>query len=364
MKNLIFWRNAALGAVCCCLALAGACRKKEAGSAAGSARAGDGGTLYIYNWTYYTPQTVIGKFEAEYGVRVEYDEFDSNEMMYAKIRSGGSNWDIVFPSCDYTSIMIKQGMLAEIDKTKLSNLGNIDPEVLKRADYDSGMDYSVPYYWGAAGITVNTAKVPRFERSWSIFERADLKGKMTMLDDMREVMGDALKHLGYSVNTANEDEITAACGLIEKKWKPNIARFDADSFGKNYQTGSFWVVQGYPEVVFQEIADDEAMLKNTVFFIPEEGGPAYIDSMCILRSAENIDLAHKFIDFIHRPEIYAEFCDCFRFPATVNIPARALLKKTPMYEAEELLKTELKKDLGGALDIYSDAWLNTIRVGG
>jgi spermidine/putrescine transport system substrate-binding protein len=123
-------------------------------------------------------------------------------------------------------------------------------------------------------------------------------------------------------------------------------------------------VQGYPEGVFQEIEGDRELEKDTVFFIPKEGGPAYIDSMVILKNAKNVELAHKFIDFIHRPEIYAEFCDSFRFPSTVNIPARQYLKEKPMYDASELLRTELKLDLGDTLYSYTDAWDNTIKVGG
>ncbi|MDR2864268.1 MAG: extracellular solute-binding protein [Spirochaetaceae bacterium] len=320
--------------------------------------------LYLYNWTYYTPHDVIEKFEDEYNCEVIYDDFDSNETMYAKIQTGGSNWDIIFPSGDYTSIMIKNDMLEKIDKSRLSNLGNIDPELLQRVTYDPDMEYSVPYYWGAAGICLNKSKIPSYEQSWSIFGRSDLAGKMTMLDDMREVMGDALIFLGYSVNSTDLDEIAAARDLIEKTWKPNLGRFDSDSFGKNYASGAFWLVQGYPESVFREIQGNKELEENTVFFIPQEGGSAYIDSMCILKGAKNIDLAHKFIDFMHRPNIYAEFCDTFRFPSTVNIPARVLLKKKPMYNISDLMKTELKEDVGPALDIYIDAWLDTIRVGG
>jgi len=319
--------------------------------------------LYIYNWTYYTPDSVIEKFEKEFNVRVIYDEFASNEDMYAKLKSGGSGYDIVFPSADYTSIMIQQNMLEKIDKSLIPNLVNIDPFVLKNARYDPNMEYSVPYYFGAAGICVNTEKVPKYERSWSIFAREDLRGRMTMLDDMREVMGDALAFFGYSVNTIDMAQIARARDLINYSWKPNLVKFDADAFGKGYANGEFWVVQGYPEVVFEEIAEDEKMLANTVFFFPREGGPAYIDSMCILKGAKNIKLAHQFINFIHRPEIYAEFADEFGFPATANVPARKFIRRTPMYEAEELLNVEIKFDLGSNLDLYNDAWFNSIRAG-
>jgi spermidine/putrescine transport system substrate-binding protein len=319
--------------------------------------------LYIYNWTYYTPASVIEKFEKEYGVTVIYDEFASNEEMYAKLKAGGSGYDIVFPSGDYVSIMIHQNMLERIDKTKLTNLGNIDPVVLKKATYDPIMEYSVPYYFGAAGIAVNTARVPRFEKSWSIFSRNDLRGRMTMLDDMREVLGDALVHLGYSVNTVNPAEIEAARDLVNNFWKPNLVKFDAEAFGKGYADGDFWVVQGYAEVVYEEIGDNAQLKKDTVFFIPPEGGPSYIDSMCILKGARNKELAYKFIDFIHRPEIYAEFTDYFGFPATANIPARKLKAKAPYYTAEELASTELKDDVGAKLELYNNAWFNSIRIG-
>jgi len=322
--------------------------------------------LYIYNWTYYTPASVIDKFEDEYNVKVIYDEFASNEDMYAKLSSSRgkrASYDIVFPSKDYVPIMIRQNMLERIDKSKLSNLGNIDPEVLRVANYDPNMEYSVPYFYGAAGIIVNTARVPKFEKSWAIFARDDLKGRMTMLDDMREVMGGALTLLGYSVNSVNPAQITAAKELVNNSWKPNLVKFDAEAFGKGYANGEFWVVHGYPETIYEEIADNYKLLRDTVFFIPKEGGPSYIDNMVILKGARNIDLAHKFIDFIHRPEIYAEFADIFGLPATVNVPARRHKNGYSSYSAEDLRNTEMVEDLGPALDYYSDAWFNSIRAG-
>ena len=323
----------------------------------------DKNKLFIYNWTYYTPDSVIEKFEKEYSVQVVYDEFASNEDMYAKLKSGGSGYDIVFPSGDYVSIMIQQGMLEKIDKSKIPNLGNVDKDVARRAIYDPNMDYSVPYYMGAAGIIINTARVTHYEKSWSIFSRPDLRGRMTMLDDMREVMGDALAFMGYSVNSKDPAQIAAARDLINNAWKPNLTKFDAEAFGKGYANGEFWVVQGYAEVVYEEIADNEQLMKDTLFFIPSQGGPAYLDSMCILKGAKHSDLAHKFINFIHRPEIYAEFCDIFGFPATANVPARRLKTGPSWYQPEDLLKTELKEDVGAALELYNDAWFNSIRAG-
>jgi spermidine/putrescine transport system substrate-binding protein len=317
--------------------------------------------LYIFNWTYYTPDSVIAKFEKEYNCKVVYDSFDSNETMFAKLKAGGSNYDIVFPSADYVSIMISQKMLAPIDKSKLSNFKNIDPLVLARSkDYDPDNKYSIPYYMGAAGVAVNKTKVRQYDKSWSIFARKDLREKMTMLDDMREVMGDALAFQGKSVNTVNEAEVKAAEDLVNKVWKPNLLKFDAEAFAKGFAAGEFWVAQGYAESIFAEY--DAAKRADVDFFIPKEGGPLYIDSMVILKNSKNQDLALKFIDFIHKPEIYAEFCDAFGFPATANVPARALKKGDMWYKAEDLAKCELKLDLGADLEKYNAAW-QEIKVG-
>ncbi|MDR0909336.1 MAG: extracellular solute-binding protein [Spirochaetaceae bacterium] len=322
-------------------------------------------TLYLYNWTYYAPESVLRSFEKEYNCTVVYDTYASNEELYAKLLAGGSGYDLVVPSGDYVSIMMHQGMLEKIDHSKLQNLGNIDPGVLKKATYDPSMEYSVPYYFGAAGVAVNTARVPTYEKSWSIFGRRDLAGKMTMMDDMREVFGDALVHLGYSVNTGNLAQLEAARLLVKDQWQPNLVKFDAEAFGKGFADEDFWVVQGYAEVVYEELP--EGREGSTVFFIPPEGGPGYIDSLCILKGAKHQDLAYKFIDYIHRPENYVQFLMYFGFPSTVNVPARQLLASDypdykPYYTAEELENVELKNDLGANLEMYDEAWL-TIRVG-
>jgi len=322
--------------------------------------------LRIYVWTYYLPESIVRQFEREFGVRVTMDYYASNEEMLARliaggIRGGRSSFDIAFPSGDFAAIMIREGMLEPIDHSLLSNMGNVDPLVLRKTEHDPRMEFSVPYFYGAAGIIVNTAMVPDFERCWSIFAREDLRGRMTMLDDKREVMGGALSFLGYSVNSRDPAEIAAASDLIVNQWRPNLVRFDSEAFGIGFSSGDFWVVHGFPEIVFEEIAGNAELTRHAYFFIPP-GAPAYIDSMAILRGARNVELAHKFIDFIHRPEIYAEFADAFNFPASANVPARALTRAEPMFTVEELYHTELVLDAGPAFQLFSDAWFNSIRI--
>ena len=185
-----------------------------------------------------------------------------------------------------------------------------------------------------------------------------------MLDDMRMTMGGALMSLGYSPNSTDRAEIFAARDVINNKWKPNLTRFDSEAFGKGFASEDFWIVHGYFEAVKEETGDNAELASHTAVFIPNEGAPAYLDGMCILKDARSPGLAHLFIDFFHRPEIYAEFADYFSFPATANVPARALQQETPFIPVDELIeRTSLDYDVGEAFQFYNDAWFNTIRIG-
>jgi spermidine/putrescine transport system substrate-binding protein len=314
--------------------------------------------LFIYNWTYYIPDEVVKDFEKRYGVKVVYDMYASNEEMYAKLKISGGKYDLVFPSGDHVSIMINEGMLEEIDRSRVTNFANLDTTVLPRIKFDPGLKYSVPYAMGTAGVSVNKTSIPDFKRSWHIFEDSTLNGRFTLLDDMREVLGAALKTLGYSVNSTDTAELLRAKDLV-MEWKKGVVKFDAEAFGKGFAAGEFWAVQGYAENVFSEL--DENAAKNTEFFIPEEGGPMYMDNMVILKGAKNIDLAYRFINYIHEPEVYAKIMDHFMLPS-INVPARSHMKVKPHYQIADLEKSEFKEDLGGYLELYNKIW-QEIRVG-
>jgi spermidine/putrescine transport system substrate-binding protein len=312
--------------------------------------------LYIYNWTYYIPDQVVKDFEKEYKVKVIYDMYTSNEEMFTKLKAGGTGYDLIFPSGDYVSIMMKENMLEAIDRAKLPNFKNLDPAVLAKIHFDEGSKYSVPYMMGAAGVAVNKKFVREFDKSWSIFNRGDLKGRMTMLDDMREVLGAALKSLGYSVNTKNLEELQKAKELV-KQWKEKIVKFDAESFGKGFAAGEFLVVQGYQENIFLEL--DEAGKKDVEFFIPKEGSAMYMDNMVLLKDAKNKDLAYTFMNYIHEPKVYAQIVDFLMLPS-INVPARALRTKKPNYEIVDLERSEFKEDLGESLKDYNKIWQEII----
>lgn len=316
--------------------------------------------LYVYNWSYYTPDSVIEAFEKEYGVDVVLDYFASNEEMFAKLRASnqGSGYDIIFPSADYVSIMMKLGMLEKLDLSKIPNTRYITDFALSKATYDPTMEYSVPYYLGASGIAVHTKYASNYERSWNIFGDTRYRDRMVMMDDMREVLGSALVHLGYSVNTTNPAEVEAARKLVKEQWKPNLVKFDAEAFAKGFASGEYYVSHGYAEAIFEEIPENK--WDEVDFFLPEEGGPLYLDSLCIPKGAPHYELALAFIDFIHRPENYAQLLDRFHFPASVNIEADQYRTTTAFYSVEQLANYELKEDLGVNLEMYNKAW-ETIR---
>ncbi|MCQ2575577.1 MAG: extracellular solute-binding protein [Treponema sp.] len=315
-------------------------------------------TLKLYSWTYYTPSDVVKAFEQEFDCKVVVTEYDSNETMFNKLVNGGAkSFDIVVPSQDYVSIMMAKGMLQPIDQTKFTNRKLINPKLLEKITYDPDMTYAVPYYFGAAGISVNKKKVtnPDYERTWNIFADPQFKNHASVMDDYREVIGDSLTHLGYSVCTINDAELKEAVDFLRTQWMPNIVKIDAEGFGKDFARGDLWLCQGYAEVIYGEVP--EAEWDSTIdFFIPEEGGPSYVDSMCILKDSKNAELASEFINFIHRPENYAKFLDFFRFPCYVNQEAEAYMTTTPMYPASALENCELKNDLGDYLEKYFAQW--------
>lgn len=314
--------------------------------------------LHIYNWTYYIPPEVIKGFEAKYNCKVIYDEFASNEEMFAKLKAGAEGYDLTFPSGDFTSIMIKENMIQEIDKTKVPNLKNISPEVLSIIKFDQGNKYSVPYAMAATGIAVNTKYIKNYKKDFSVFEDPKNKGKLLLLDDMREDLGHALAQLGYSVNSTNPEELNKAKDLV-KKWKANILAFDSESNAKKFANEEVWVTHSYAENVWRELSEEGK--KNFAFFLPEKGGPKYMDSMVILKDAPNKELAYEFINYMLEPQVYAKVVEFFRFPSIIP-DAMKYTEVKPFYELKDIMKFEFKEDVGAAIENYDKVW-QEVKVG-
>ncbi|NCN05652.1 MAG: extracellular solute-binding protein [Spirochaetales bacterium] len=314
--------------------------------------------LNVYNWTEYIPEEVLEEFAEEFDVRLVYDNFTSNEEMYAKLKAGGGGYDITFPSQDFVPLMIEEDMLMELDLSRIPNFQLLDPQVQRLNNYDPGFRFSVPYSFGATGIVYWKDRVGTVESSWDAFLHPDVQGKLVLLDDMREVLGAALKRLGYSLNTTDARQIEEARDLVNS-WKSGIVKFDNDIISSGFATKEFSMVFSYPENALAEVEETE--IEKVGILFPEEGGGLYLDSMVILKDAKNIDLAYNFINFILRPEIYARIMDAFGYPGLVPA-ANAYRQSEPLYTAEDLPNHEFRLDVGPAIELYNRAW-QEVRVG-
>lgn len=312
-------------------------------------------TLHIYTWADYVSPEVVGKFEKKHGCKVVVDTFDSNESMYAKLKAGATGYDLVFPTAYMIQVMNAQGMLAKLDHTKIPNLPNIDPAVLAKVT-DKAMEHSVPYTFAYAAIAVRKDKIKDAEASWAMFDRPALAGRVTLLDDMREGIGAALKSLGHSINTRDEAQLAAARDVLIR-WKKNIARFDNEGYKAGIDSAEFLLVHGYSGDLFQVQMENP----KVEILIPREGVTIGCDEMVIPKTAKQVELAHAFINFVLDPSIAAENMEwmgyyCPNKPALEKVSADFLKNPAITIPADVEAKCEVIEDLGPDLAKYTKVW--------
>ncbi len=311
--------------------------------------------LHVYTWADYFKPAIVARFEKAFDCRVVFDTFDSNETMYAKMKAGATGYDLVTPTSYMASLMHSQGMLQELDLNRLPNLVHIDPATLDLA-IDKTMAYSVPYMVVNTVIAYLGSRVEGFEPSWSVFDRSDLKGRMTMLNDMRETIGAGLKFLGYSINTINEGELEAAKDVVIR-WKKNIAKYENEQYKTGVASGEFLVVQGYSGDILQVQRENP----DVRLAVPREGTVISIDDLVIPRGAGDVRLAHAFINFLHHPEVAAENTTflmylCPNKDAYPLLPQELRRNPAIFLEPEVRAKSEIIADLGEANSLYIKIW--------
>ncbi|MEH4745181.1 spermidine/putrescine ABC transporter substrate-binding protein PotD [Enterobacter asburiae] len=321
----------------------------------GAAHADDSKTLYFYNWTEYVPPGLLEQFTRETGIKVIYSTYESNETMYAKLKTYKDGaYDLVVPSTYFVDKMRKEGMIQKIDKTKLTHFSNLDPEMLNKP-FDPNNDYSIPYIWGATAIGVNSEAVePKSVTSWADLWKPEYKGSLLLTDDAREVFQVALRKLGYSGNTTDPKEIEAAYNEL-KKLMPNVAAFNSDNPANPYMEGEVnlgmvWNGSAY-------VARQAGTPLEVVW--PKEGGIFWMDSLAIPANAKNVEGAHKLINFLLRPDVAKQVAETIGYP-TPNLAARKLLKpevandKSLYPDAETISKGEWQNDVGDASRLYEE----------
>jgi len=289
----------------------------------GDGAAGDGAqattkVLNVYNWSDYIGEQTIADFEAETGIKVNYDVFDSNEVLEAKLMAGNTGYDIVVPSLTFLSRQIQAGVFQPLDKSRLGNYGNLDPEMMALlAKNDPDNAHSLPYLWGTTGIGYNVEKVAAAlgedapTDSWAlVFEPANLeklKGcGVAFLDTPSEIIPPVLNYLGEDPNSFDEAVIQKAVDRL-KELRPSITYFHSSQFINDLANGDICVAVGWSGDIIQAQARAAEADKgvDVAYVIPEEGAPMWFDMLAMPKDARNVDNAYLFLDYLMRPEVMA-----------------------------------------------------------
>lgn len=317
--------------------------------------------IVIYNWSDYVAPEMYELFEKETGIKIIEDNFSSNEDLLAKLQGGASGYALIVPS-DYTvAILIEEGLIQKIDHNNIPNLKNLDEEFTKMY-YDPGNEYCVTYLWGTTGIGYNNQELATPPTSWKqIFEAQESDpwfGRMTLLDDVREVFSSALIYLGYDNNSTDEAQLAEARDLLIKA-KKGISGFDSDTYEELIGSGENLVAHGWNGDFLQ--ANDE--FGNIGYLIPEEGGTIWIDNMCIPSTAtpEEKLAAEMYMNFVLRPDIGAMLAD-YTYYATPNKAALEQMdeeySQNPIIFPPEEVRSKLRliKPLGEFESVYQRMW--------
>ncbi|MCI1208726.1 MAG: spermidine/putrescine ABC transporter substrate-binding protein [Treponema sp.] len=279
-------------------ALLTGCSKKSTAKAAAETPAGDT-ELNLYVWTEYIPDAVIQKFTDDTGIKVNMSTYSSNEDMLAKVKAETQGaYDVVQPSDYMVEHMIKEDMLAELDKSKLTNLGNLAQQYLNPT-YDPGNKYSVPYLGGLAAIGVNTAKVTKNITSYNDLFDPSLAGTEVVLDDFRAVIGMTARSMGYSMNETDHDKLAKIAGKLYTL-KPNVKLYDSDSPKSALISGDCTVAYCWGAEIALAMRENPAI--KIVY--PTEGAYKFMDNWAVLKGAKHPDAAVKFINFMLDPKVH------------------------------------------------------------
>ncbi len=311
--------------------------------------------LNIYNWSNYIAPNTIPDFEKEFGVKVHYDNYASNEELLAKLQAGGAGYDIIVPTGYMVKIMSSLGLLAELDMTHIPNFQNIVPEY-KNTPFDPGNKYSVPYQVGLGGLGINTAKVKEPIDSWATLWDAKYKGRISILDDSRSGFIPALKLMGYSINSTSAEQLQQAKEMLIKQ-KALVKAYTSDTYMDMLKSGDVWIAYGYSGDVYQVIAE----APHIKFVIPKEGVEIGVDNLCIPKNAPHQYTAEVFINYILRAGVGAAITNATHY-GSPNAASRdsilpEILNDPGIFPPKEVLdRCEFINDVGEATQHYDRLW--------
>ncbi|MCU0976152.1 MAG: polyamine ABC transporter substrate-binding protein [Steroidobacteraceae bacterium] len=294
-----------------------ACGKKEEAAPTAAAPAAEDKVLNVYNWSDYIAEGTVGDFQTKTGIKVNYDVFDSNEVLETKLLAGRTGYDVVVPSASFLERQIKAGVFMKLDKSKLPNLANLDPEIMERVGkHDPGNEYAVPYLWGTTGIGYNPEKVKAALGtdtidSWAmIFEPENAKKLqscgLTLLDAPGEVVDSALIYLGRDPNSEAPEDLAAAEELL-MKIRPFVRYLHSSQYINDLANGEICVALGWSGDILQAQARgaEAATPVEIAYAIPKEGAIMWFDMLAIPADAPHPNNAHEFINYLMEPAVIA-----------------------------------------------------------
>ena len=319
-------------------------------------------TLNVFNWGEYISDgsegtlNVIEEFEKISGIKVVYNNYETNEDLYAKLSAskGNPQYDIIIPSDYMISRMIREDMLEKINFDNIPNISMIDDKY-RYADFDPHGEFSVPYTWGTVGIIYNSKYIDEKDvGSWDLMWNKKYAGNILMFSNSRDAYGVALKKLGYSLNSTNRDEIEDATEILKQQRSVNQAYVMDQTFDK-MENESAYIAAYYAGDCLTMMENNE----NLSFYYPEEGFNIFIDSICIPKGAKHIDAAEAFINFLCETEIAVANCEFICYFTPHKIAAELVEFDERIYPTDEqLAKSESYIALPDNINsVYDSSWI-------
>ena len=305
-----------------------------------SSHAAEPKVLNIYNWSDYIADDTIKNFEKETGIKVNYDNYDNNEVLHAKLVAGKTGYDIVVPGAHFAKMQIEGGLLQKLDRSKLTNWGNLDKGLLEQlAKVDPGNEHLVDWLWGYIAVGINATKVkaalgdlPMPDNAWSLLFDPKYASKLkscgvNFLDSASEVLPIAMLYAGKPPFSKEKADYDAAAAVL-KAARPYVTRFSSSGYINDLASGSVCAVMGYSgDINIARARAIEAKSKFEILaLVPKGGSTLFFDTMAIPKDAKNVENAHLFINYILRPEVHASLTNKV-FYANPNAASLKFVKK-------------------------------------
>ncbi|HRC84473.1 MAG TPA: spermidine/putrescine ABC transporter substrate-binding protein [Thermoanaerobaculia bacterium] len=316
-----------------------------------------GSELNLYNWSEYIPQDILDDFSRQTGCKVNLTSYEDLESMIAELERGGdARYDVVVPSDFVIPTLIDRHLLAPLRKANLPNVANIATNFLN-PPYDPGNLFTVPYLWGTTGIFAR-APVPESERSWGlVFDPTRQRGRFTLMDSKREMIGPALLYLGYDPSTTDKAALARAEDLLVQTSQRSVGFFGGVESKTKLVKGEADLVVSYNGDALRGMEE----LPSASYFVPREGGNYWVDNLAIPARAPHRDLAERFLNFLLDPQVGARLAN-YNHTASPNRAAEPFLdvqdRANPVIypSRETLARLSLIKNLGSDNGLYDQLW--------